>query len=115
VSTGLLHANEFAMKPALPKSVQEHLGRELRTALHEGQPSPAYVGDPALPPAFDEYLRRLALLPQSREGERARSQGLAAVEAALQDVGGRAGQHGLDAVRSALQRSVAAMRLPRGK
>lgn len=102
------------MKPALPKSVQEHLGRELRAALHEGAPAPAYVGDPALPPAFDEYLRRLALLPQSPEGERARSLGLAAVEAALQDTGDRAGEHGLNAVKAALQRSVAPMRLPRG-
>ena len=102
------------MKPALPKSVAEHLGKELRAALQEGQQAPAYLGDPALPPDFDEYLNRLAEHERRRGAGRAREQGLAAVEAALQD-NVRARERGLDAVRAALHETVAGLRLPRGR
>ena len=101
----------LAMKPALPKSVAEHLGKELRAALQEGQQAPAYLGDPALPPDFDEYLNRLAEHERRRGAGRAREQGLAAVEAALQD-NARARERGLDAVRVALHETVAGLRLP---
>jgi hypothetical protein len=95
------------MKPALPKSVQDHLGRELRTVLQEGQPSPAYLGDPGLPRAFDDALRRLALLGDGPDGRRARHEGLAAVEAALRETRIRAEEHGLNAVRTALRQTAA--------
>jgi uncharacterized protein (DUF2267 family) len=102
------------MKPALPKSVAEHLGKELRAALQEGQPAPAYLGDPGLPPDFDEYLARLAEHDRRRGADRVREIGLAAVEAALQD-GGRGREGGLDAVRAALRGTVAGLRLPGGR
>jgi hypothetical protein len=61
--------------------VQEHLGRQLRATYVEAQDRPVYLGDPALPPQFDEHLYRLAARESPRE--RARLQGLAAVAAAL--------------------------------
>lgn len=67
----------------LPRSVQDHLARQLRAAYVETLDKPAYVGDPALPPQFDDHLRRLAVNERQRRRERASRQGLAAVAAAL--------------------------------
>ena len=55
------------------------------------QERPSYLGDPALPPEFDDYVYRLAL----REGprERARDRGLAAVRSALDDLLNGASRH----------------------
>ena len=63
----------------LPRSVQEHLGQQLRSAYNELQEKPAYLGDPALPVQFDEPLYRLSLR------ERVRQKGIAAVRSALQE------------------------------
>jgi hypothetical protein len=67
----------------LPRPVQEHLARQLRATYVETQEKPAYLGDPALPSAFDDHLHRLAAGERQRTRERASSQGLAAVAAAL--------------------------------
>lgn len=68
----------------LPRPVQEHLGRQLRAAYRETEAPPAYLGDPALPSAFDDSIHRLAICEGARE--RARMRGLGAVRAALQDL-----------------------------
>lgn len=68
---------------ALPRPIQEHLARHLRAAYVEQEDRPAYLGDPALPVAFDEHLYRLAADERSRERQRAGECGLAAVTTAL--------------------------------
>ena len=70
-------------QPALPRPVQEHLARQLRAAYVETQDKPAFLGDPALPVAFDEHLHALRSVEIARERERAGEQGLAAVSTAL--------------------------------
>jgi hypothetical protein len=60
--------------------VQDHLGRQLRSTYTELQDKPAYLGDPALPLAFDDPLYRLAAR------ERVRDRGVTAVRSALQDL-----------------------------
>jgi hypothetical protein len=67
----------------LPRPVQEHLARQLRATYVETLEKPAYLGDPALPPAFDDHLNRLAARERQKTRERASRQGLAAVAAAL--------------------------------
>lgn len=67
----------------LPRPVQEHLARQLRATYVETQEKPAYLGDPALPAAFDDQLHRLAAGERQRIRERASRQGLEAVAAAL--------------------------------
>jgi hypothetical protein len=67
----------------LPRPIQEHLARQLRATYVETLEKPAYLGDPALPTAFDDHLRRLAAGERQRIRERASRQGLAAVAAAL--------------------------------
>jgi hypothetical protein len=68
----------------LPQPVREHLGRELRAAYIQKQEKPAYLGDPALPLAFDEPLNRLASKERVARRRRAREEGIAAVETALE-------------------------------
>ncbi|HEX2509160.1 MAG TPA: hypothetical protein VHK66_01450 [Microvirga sp.] len=68
----------------LPRPVQDFLGRQLRSAYGEALEKPAYLGDPALPRAFDELLYRLAAGERSRH--LARERGLVAVRTALQDL-----------------------------
>ena len=62
---------------ALPRDVQEHLGRRLRTALQVEEKKPAFLGDTNVPPQFEPYLRRL------EAGERGERQGYEAVKRAL--------------------------------
>ena len=62
---------------ALPREVQEHLGRRLRTALEIETAKPAFLGDASLPPEFDRLVRRL------EAGERGQRQGYEAVKRAL--------------------------------
>ena len=69
---------------ALPRPIQEHLGQQLRATLFESQEKPAFLGDPALPTTFDDYLHRLRLNERARERRRASEYGIAAVAAALQ-------------------------------
>jgi hypothetical protein len=70
--------------PALPRPVQEHLARQLRAEYHRTEDKPAFLGDPAVPAAFDEHLHRLEAKEREIIGER----GLEAVEAALLDPSG---------------------------
>ncbi|HYF56563.1 MAG TPA: hypothetical protein VEA41_20080 [Salinarimonas sp.] len=77
----------------LDAAARERLGRELRTALDADEAKPAFLGDPALPPDFDEPVRRL------HRARKAHETGVAAVERALSgiappqpdDEGGKAG------------------------
>lgn len=69
---------------ALPRPVQEHLARQLRAEYHRTEDKPAFLGDPAVPPLFDEHLHRLEEKEREKIGER----GLEAVEAALLDPSG---------------------------
>jgi hypothetical protein len=67
---------------ALPRPVQEHLARQLRAEYHRTEDKPAFLGDPAVPPVFDEPLRRL----EEKHRERVHDRAVEAVEAALADV-----------------------------
>ena len=69
---------------ALPRPIQEHLARQLRAEYHRTEDKPAFLGDPAVPPLFDEHLHRLEEKEREIIGER----GLEAVEAALLDPSG---------------------------
>jgi hypothetical protein len=75
--------DHIATEP-LPPPVREHLGRELRAAYVAHEDKPAYLGDPALPLAFDEPLHRLAAQERTSRRQRARDRGIAAVESALE-------------------------------
>lgn len=65
----------------LPRPVQDYLGQQLRATYLEVQDKPAYLGDPALPPEFDQYIHRLASIDYNQR--RAQQCGLAAVAAAM--------------------------------
>jgi hypothetical protein len=75
-----------APEATLPRPVQEHLARQLRAAYVETQDKPAFLGDPALPPAFDEHLYALRASETARERERASTSGLSAVSTALESL-----------------------------
>ena len=63
----------------LNKSVQEHLGQELRGVYNSVSDKPTYLGESALPPKFDLQLNRLARRVVASE------RGSAAVAGAMQD------------------------------
>jgi hypothetical protein len=65
---------------ALPREVQEHLGRRLRTALQAEDGKPSFLGDTNLPPEFERIVRRL------EAGARGERQGYEAVKRALGDL-----------------------------
>jgi hypothetical protein len=73
----------------LPRPVQEHLARQLRAEYHRTEDKPAFLGDPVVPPAFDEHLHRMEAKEREKIGER----GLEAVEAALLDPTGAEKPH----------------------
>ena len=90
------HAPESGSGPANPglaPPLQEHLGRQLRTAYHAMAEKPAYLGDPAIPPEFDRYVQRL----EARE--RIRNRGVEAVKAALQEIGIKSSDRDADDAR----------------
>jgi hypothetical protein len=62
---------------ALPRPIQEHIGRQLRSAYNADAQRPAYLGDPAVPPQFERLIRRIEL------GEKVHELGVAAVADAL--------------------------------
>ena len=62
----------------LDKPVQEHLGKELRGIYNVLADKPTYLGESALPAAFDAQLNRLARRVAASE------QGAAAVSEALE-------------------------------
>jgi hypothetical protein len=64
-------------KPALPRPVQEHIGRQLRTALRTAAEKPTYLGETDIPAEFDGQIRRL------EAAERGHSSGVDAVREAL--------------------------------
>jgi hypothetical protein len=66
-------------RASLDEPVRERLGRELRAA-YSVDDKPAFLGDPALPPAFDEPVRRL------HQSRKAHETGVAAVERALSEL-----------------------------
>jgi hypothetical protein len=62
----------------LPKPIQEHLGRQLRSTYNAEADRPAFLGDPAIPPQFERLIRRIAI------GEKVHEFGVEAVRQALQ-------------------------------
>lgn len=63
----------------LPRDVQEHLGRRLRTQLKIEADTPTFLGETSVPPQFEPLVRRL------EAGERGERQGYEAVKRALID------------------------------
>ena len=63
----------------LPRDVQEHLGRRLRTELRIETDAPTFLGESSVPPQFEPLVRRL------EAGERGERQGYEAVKRALID------------------------------
>jgi hypothetical protein len=61
----------------LPADIREHLGRRLRASLTVEADKPAYLGDPAVPPQFERFVRQL------ESGERSHREGVRAVSRAL--------------------------------
>ena len=64
---------------ALPRDVQEHLGRRLRKELQVEVEKPAFLGESSVPPQFEPLVRRL------EAGERGERQGYEAVKRAIVD------------------------------
>jgi len=62
----------------LPRPVQEHIGRQLRTAYNTLEQKPAFLGDDALPSAFEPHILRLM------NRETLRDRGVEAVRRALE-------------------------------
>ena len=62
---------------ALPRDIQEQIGRRLRTELRQDDAKPSYLGETALPPQFEPLVRKL------EASERGQRQGYEAVKAAL--------------------------------
>ena len=52
---------------ALPKPIQEHLGRQLRSAYNAQAEKPAFLGDPVVPPQFERLIRRIEVSEKVRE------------------------------------------------
>lgn len=63
--------------PPLPADVREHIGRRLRSTYTVEADKPAFLGDAAIPPQFERYVREL------ERGERSGREGLRAVSQAL--------------------------------
>ena len=72
--------------PPLPRSVQEHLGQELRAEYYARGQRPRYLGDPGLPLEFDPYLYRIEQKERALRIMRIREQGTTAVANALSDL-----------------------------
>ena len=64
----------------LERPLQEHLGQQLRATYNTLDLKPAYLGDPAIPPEFDEQIYRI------EQSQIARERGVEAVEEALRDI-----------------------------
>jgi hypothetical protein len=61
----------------LPRPIQEHLGRRLRTELHVEAEKPSFLGESSVPPQFESLVRKL------EAGEGGQRQGYEAVRRAL--------------------------------
>ena len=66
--------------------MQEHLAQQLRAAYQETTEKPAFLGDPALPPAIEHTVERIAERERAIVREKAHELGTEAVEAALEEV-----------------------------
>jgi hypothetical protein len=82
-------------RAGLDRTVQDFLGQKLRAAYAEAEGKPAYLGDPALPPQFEEKV--LAVEKSAEVHEK----GIEAVRDAL-GVPEPAHEKGVEAVRDAL-------------
>lgn len=72
-------------QPPLPRLVQEHLGRKLRSQLYETGEKPQYLGDPAIPREFDPLIEQIVKKDRARASDRAGQAGFEAVAAALKE------------------------------
>ena len=66
----------------LSRSIQEHLGRQLRSVYNESAAKPAFLGDTDLPPQFERLIRRI------ETSEKVHEVGVEAVRKALGPEGG---------------------------
>jgi hypothetical protein len=87
--------DERQTKVLLDRSVQDHLGQKLRAAYNELAGKPKYLGDPALPPEFDQQLLRMEMTLRTHQ------EGVEAVKEALAEPD-PVHEQGLEAVRAAL-------------
>ena len=81
--------------PVLDRTVQDFLGQKLRAAYAEAEEKPAYLGDPALPPEFEQKVLAVEKSVEVHE------KGIEAVRDAL-GVAEPAHEKGIEAVRDAL-------------
>jgi hypothetical protein len=84
-----------AERPALDKTVRDHLGQKLRAAYAVAEDKPAYLGDPALPPELEHKLLEVEKAVEVHE------KGIEAVKEAL-GAPDPARERGVEAVREAL-------------
>lgn len=66
-----------ASNSGLPRDIQEHLGRRLRTELHIEAEKPSFLGESTVPPQLESLVRKL------EAGESTERQGYEAVKRAL--------------------------------
>ena len=71
---------------ALPRPLQEHLARELRSTYHATEEKPAFLGDPAIPVEFEYQLQRLEAIEKVRHTEKVHNQAVEAVRSALEEI-----------------------------
>lgn len=71
------NADDAPAPPGLDKTIQESIGRKLRSAYNQIADKPAYLGDPALPPEMEDQITRLGTKIRANE------EGIAAVAEAL--------------------------------
>ena len=77
-----------APEPAsgLPRPLQEHLARELRSTYHATEEKPAFLGDTAIPVEFEYQLQRLEAVEKVRHTEKVHNQAVEAVKTALEEI-----------------------------
>jgi hypothetical protein len=77
-----------APEPAsgLPRPLQEHLARELRSTYHATEEKPAFLGDPTIPVEFEYQLQRLEAVEKVRHTEKVHNQAVEAVKMALEEI-----------------------------
>jgi hypothetical protein len=71
---------------ALPRPLQEHLARELRSTYHATEKKPAFLGDMAIPVEFEYQLQRLEAVEKVRHTEKVHNQAVEAVKSALEEI-----------------------------
>jgi hypothetical protein len=71
---------------SLPRPLQEHLARELRSTYHATEEKPAFLGDPAIPVEFEYQLQRLEAVEKVRHTEKVHNQAIEAVKSALEEI-----------------------------